>query len=192
MFLHLTLIVRSQSPWPCRCHLLNSSWQPEDQQTSRACNHRIIYTYLTAISHHSLIQWFRNGAQVAMGFCLSPGLCGCTAWTQDRPCPQRRLYTSRAAGPQSGAALVPPWGKSTSSHWKGTLSRYKWAFVWYKRRTAAPGSRDEASWFELKEKEVMSLFSQQRLQKLHFPEWRYHSSYSQQRPQPQLKTPQSQ
>lgn len=81
---------------------------------------------------------------------LSPGLCGCTAESQGRPCLQRRLYTSLGAGQGSGAASGPPWGTSAGSRWRGTRSLYKWAFVWCTRRTAGPGSRGEASWFEQK------------------------------------------
>ena len=81
---------------------------------------------------------------------LSPGLCGCTAESQGRPCLQRRLYTSLGAGRGSGAASGPPWGTSAGSRWRGTRSLYKWAFVWCTRRTAGPGSRGEASWFEQK------------------------------------------
>lgn len=88
--------------------------------------------------------------------CVLPGLCGYTALTQDRPCLQRRLYTSPAAGQPSGAALTPPGGMSANSRWKETRSLYKWVVVWCTRRTAGPGSHGEASWFVEKEKEVMS------------------------------------
>lgn len=89
-----------------------------------------------------------------MDLCLSPGLCGCTAGTQDRPCPRRRLYTSLGAGQRLGAESGLPLGTSAGSHWKGTQSRYKWASVWCTRRTAGPGFYGEASWFKQKQKEV--------------------------------------
>lgn len=103
---------------------------------------------------------------------LSPGLCGCTASTQDRPCPQRRLYTSLGAGQPLGAASGPPWGTSAGSHWKGTQSRYKWAFVWCTRRTAGPGSHGEASWFERNGEGSHVLVFLTEAVELHFPVWR--------------------
>lgn len=92
---------------------------------------------------------------------LSPGLCGGTDWTRDRPCPQRRLCTSPAAGWPSGAGPFPLSGMSADSRWKGTRSQYKWASVWCKRRTTAPGSHVEDAWFEEKESEF------------DFPPWSY-------------------
>lgn len=114
------------------------------------------------------------GTSCTVYLCVSPGLCGCTALTQDRPCPQRRLYTSLGAGRLSGAASGPPWGNSAGSHSKGTRSLCKWVSVWCRRHTAGPGSHGEASWFENKRRRklsTMSRFSSQKSQNLHFPAW---------------------
>lgn len=104
------------------------------------------------------MQWCRNTVKYVLHceteLYLSPGLCGCTAATQDRPCLQRRLYTSLGAELLSGAVSSPPWGKSADIHLKGTQSLYKWVFVWCRHHTAEPGSHDGASWFMKKEKEV--------------------------------------
>lgn len=80
--------------------------------------------------------------------CLLPGLCGCTAWSQDTPCPLPRLCTSQVAGLALDAVSGPLSGMSAGSHLQGTQSLCKLVFVWCRRHTAVPGSHGEASWFE--------------------------------------------
>lgn len=117
-----TLIGQSQSLWQCHFHRLNSSWQPGDKTNITLGSGIIIKP--SALSLGSK-QDFSFLSFDTVDHCLSPGLCGCTGVTRGRPCPQRHLYTSLAAGCLLGAASGPPWGMWGGSRLQGTRSLYK-------------------------------------------------------------------
>lgn len=158
-------------PFPSTKQFL-AAWGKSKQNSWLNSNHytfTVIFKYLNP-AYLNTMEWSRARKENNVDLCLWPGLCGCTAGTRDRPCPQRRLYTSPGAGPLSGAASGLPSGTSAGSRWEGTQSLCKWVSAWCTRRTAGPGFHGEASWFKQKEKEVkyegVGFFSQ--LYKPHF------------------------